>query len=200
MRVLSFSTSADEPTISITLGIGATPPAKAMTALLGALALLEGAPVPQANPVPQAGAEPVREDEKEVAQPSPAPAAPVAPAPAARTRQRRPAEPAPELATEVAQAEAQAVPETPRRRRGAEDGGISDADLSKACSNGAAAIEAAEARINMPEGGGAKIVMAILKDFGVGKAYDLPVDKRQQFLDELAEEVAQAEALAEARK
>lgn len=68
----------------------------------------------------------------------------------------------------------------------------SDVDLSKAASNTAARL------VELGDDG-TSIVKLVLKDFNVETTSDIPADKRQKFLDDLAEEVAMAEAEAAAK-
>ena len=75
-----------------------------------------------------------------------------------------------------------AAPATSRRRpAGSEPAGVSDADLSKAASEAAAVVGAAE-------------VMALLDEFGVSKVNELPQGERREFIGLLADVVEKAGA------
>lgn len=109
---------------------------------------------------------------------------------AAPTRRRRAPAEAP---TAVADAPADAAPARRRRSSPAVDTSISDADLAKAASNAAVAINKA-----VGDNSGPASITAILTELGVTAVNLLPQDQRQKFLNEVASEVALAEAEASA--
>lgn len=104
-------------------------------------------------------------------------------------RTRRPRSAAPEAAPPAEEAPAETT--RSRRRPAAPEAPanpvISDAELSKAASHAA---------VEIPNGEGPGIVLAVLEDFGVKTVNDLPQDQRQKFLDDIAEEIRLAKEAA----